>query len=560
MLTLRNISIVLGMALAMLAPPRAASAACVPIRTIADLDKIRANLAGQFCLMNDLDFTGVANFKPIGDSANPFVGSFAGQGHVIRRLTIVSGKADVGLFGRIDGGRVRNLKLAGVGIHSTLANASAGAIAGEVTGSAAIANVGVTGVVKCLGDGCRVGGIAGQMGQGPDIMLSSVAASVTAGNGGAAGGLVGESLGWIGRSYASGPVVCGSNCSAGGLVGHADVGSVISRSFAVGPVQAADNGDAGGLAATQYGHVARSYATGPVQAGANAIIAGLLAYHGGTLVQGFGIGKVTTGTGDTAGGLIAALAQPQPKSPYSYWDIDVSGQGSSIQGHGLSTVQLQGQLPAGFDSLWDITKGYSYPYLTGAEMPFASTLATVVKTGRVFTFLPLEQREPTEYLNPPAHADSAALAAVYTVVARAIGYTDAVAALKLVKIDRYFWDDSAQTASWTGPVTAHATLGSLLTLGPSDPIDDSNIIGPLKARNVVIVRGQYDTGNGTATHWMLATLFTADSSNVTIALVALDPWTGQQVFIDPTTRQVTRPAGFPLANFKVDGYVVMTLK
>jgi hypothetical protein len=268
---------------------------------------------------------------------------------------------------------------------------------------------------------------------------------------------------------------------------------------------------------------------------------------------------VTAGTGGSAGGLVAVLADTAT-GIYSYWDIDQTGQAASVKGRGLSTVQFQAALPTGFGPGWGITKGYSYPFLVRSDMPYASTLATVVKAGKVYTFLPIKQLEPTEYMNDPSHADSASLAAAYTVVARAIGFTDAVAALKLVKIDRYFWDDATQTATWAGPVTQHATLGSLLTLGPSDPINDSNIIGPLKSRNVVVIRGQYDvSGGGTATHWMVATLFTVNDSNVTTGLVANDPWTGQQVTIDPATRQVTRPANFPLTNFRVDAYRVMTL-
>ena len=43
-------------------------------------------------------------------------------------------------------------------------------------------------------------------------------------------------------------------------------------------------------------------------------------------------------------------------------------------------------------------------------------------------------------------------------------------------------------------------------------------------------------------------------------IVANDPWTGQQVRINRSTKAVVAPAGFPLAQFKVDGFQVVTLK
>ncbi len=59
---------------------------------------------------------------------------------------------------------------------------------------------------------------------------------------------------------------------------------------------------------------------------------------------------------------------------------------------------------------------------------------------------------------------------------------------------------------------------------------------------------------GTATHWMLATLYTQNADNSVNTVVANDPRTGMQVEIDPVTKTVVSPQNFPLANFKIDGY------
>src|SRR5438046_1340063 len=69
-----------------------AAATCTPISKPSDLNKIRANLGGNFCLTADIDLAGIANFTPIGleGERHPFVGTFDGRGHVIRNLKITS--------------------------------------------------------------------------------------------------------------------------------------------------------------------------------------------------------------------------------------------------------------------------------------------------------------------------------------------------------------------------------------------------------------------------------------------------------------------------------------
>ena len=60
------------------------------------------------------------------------------------------------------------------------------------------------------------------------------------------------------------------------------------------------------------------------------------------------------------------------------------------------------------------------------------------------------------------------------------------------------------------------------------------------------------------THCLLATSYTVSGATPN-ALLALDPYTGQQVRINLTTKKVFSPANFPLTTFKVTSYRVITL-
>ena len=71
--------------------------------------KLRADLD-----MNNINF----NDHTIGwNDKNKFGGTFDGQGHIIRNLKIEGNDNNRGLFGKMDNGRVKNLKLVNVDIH-----------------------------------------------------------------------------------------------------------------------------------------------------------------------------------------------------------------------------------------------------------------------------------------------------------------------------------------------------------------------------------------------------------------------------------------------------------
>ncbi len=75
----------------------------IAITTALQLHNIRFNLGGDYVLSNDIDLSGYPNWEPIGTLANPFTGTFNGNGHTISNLTINRPAQDnVGLFGVIN--------------------------------------------------------------------------------------------------------------------------------------------------------------------------------------------------------------------------------------------------------------------------------------------------------------------------------------------------------------------------------------------------------------------------------------------------------------------------
>ena len=249
------------------------------IRTLADLNDVRDNLAGDYMLAANIDLSSVENWQPIGDSFyNAFTGSFDGDGYTISGLNS-SNHQFAGLFGFTRNANISNLEVL-VGNISAFnsdsepgSNAFAGGLVGFVTNSQ-ISNsyVFVTGNVSST---------------------SAVYSSYT-------GGLVGYAqVSQISNSYAdvAGDISSTLTCIwslSGGLVGLIEGGSIRnSYSVVAGSVLSSsilDSSSAGGLVGfTVSGQVRNSYAvvTGHISstsAHSNSYAGGLT---GGTLNEGF---------------------------------------------------------------------------------------------------------------------------------------------------------------------------------------------------------------------------------------------------------------------------------
>ena len=270
-------------------------------------------------------------FLPIGTATFglEFNGTFDGQGHVIKGLTIVRDGSHVGLFGAIGGATIRNIGLDGGSVRGT---SYVGGLVGYQFGGS-ITNAWATGSVK--GD-TYVGGLVGWQ-NGGSITNAYATGSVT-GNSNFIGGLVGYQIGSITNAWATGSVTGNSNF-VGGLVGD-QFGGSITNAWATGSVKGADM--VGGLVGRQGSSIINAYATGSVTG--NSRVGGLVGVQaGGTITNAYATGSVT-GTSEV-GGLLGGQ-NVGASITASFWDTQATGQsngvgsGSQTGTTGLTTAQL----------------------------------------------------------------------------------------------------------------------------------------------------------------------------------------------------------------------------
>jgi len=217
---------------------------------------------------------------PIGDSDEPFTGTFNGNNTRIRDLYIDRPTNDtVGLFGAIgEGAEVTNLTIYQ---GEVTGEENVGGLVGDNNGNVTNSYVEE---VEVNGED-TVGGLVGQ--NSGNILNSSAAAEVTGED--SVGGLSGvvESDGWINNSHAEGDV-SGDGDELGGLIGS-NSGKVYNSSAEGdvsgiwGSVLSLEPGseDVGGLLGKNDGIVNNSYATGNVGGYSN--VGGFVGDNDGTI-------------------------------------------------------------------------------------------------------------------------------------------------------------------------------------------------------------------------------------------------------------------------------------
>ena len=211
-----------------------------------------------FKLTEDITLTG--EWTPIGNGSrssstytgNAFKGVFDGNEKTIDGLNIANGSSDEtkGLFGVVDGGTVKNLKLTNVDISTSSKNV--GAAAGLMVNNATIDKVEVSGTLEAP-DG--VGGIVGRMIIDGTISNCTNNAEVTATT--AAGGIVGKAYysalnktmnitdctnkGNITGSYAAGGIAALSaanisGCSNIAVIASNEAGGIVGEQIMYGTI------------------------------------------------------------------------------------------------------------------------------------------------------------------------------------------------------------------------------------------------------------------------------------------------------------------------------------
>jgi len=208
-----------------------------PVLTAGDLNAIRGggdpghagwDLSDSYIQFADIDLSGYSTgsgWDPVGDGANPFYGSFNGNGYIIKNLYIYrTSEYNNGLFGDINGASIEKVTV----INADVAGGYyTGGIAGYVENGSTISACSVSGDIMAEGD---AGGIAGGFNEST-ISNCYAAGNVSAWDG-YAGGLVGyQDAGTIEYSYAAANV--SSNDCVGGLVGY-NYGTVAGSNYVLG--------------------------------------------------------------------------------------------------------------------------------------------------------------------------------------------------------------------------------------------------------------------------------------------------------------------------------------
>ncbi len=203
-------------------------------------------------LMNNIDLNGSATnqWTPIGNSEeNAYTGTFNGDGHTISGLYINSSTAGYqGLFGRVNGGTVKDLTVSG--------NVSGGMCVGGVVG---YNNTGT--VTGCIFSGSGSVSVSDHVGGVVGLNRSSVKNCHNIGEVSGnryVGGVVGDNSGTVENCYNTGEV--SGNSYVGGVVGQ-NIGPV-KNCYNTGKVSGPDSGsdnNVGGVAGDNYASVTNCY-------------------------------------------------------------------------------------------------------------------------------------------------------------------------------------------------------------------------------------------------------------------------------------------------------------
>ncbi len=313
---------------------------------------------------------------PIGSAANPFVGSFDGNGKSISVNIANSPDTHVGLFAFIGTvGQVSNLTVNGnVSAICSAGEQYIGALAGQNNGK--ISGCSSSASVTAAGGKVHLGGLVGYnysvnsskdqpLVSKAEIESCSATGNVSASNilaDSGIGGLVGTNTTLnsnrldpnapvfnVTNSYATGDITVAANLSSetyiGGLVGYNRVVS-IRDCYATGAVNATNRSSAGGL----VGHVRteavveRCFASGDVlvtdcgSVSGNTCLGGLIGYlNSGTVNDSYATGDVVgTNIASTGsqyfGGLLGYIYESSVKVNRSYTAGQVSGENTALGG------------------------------------------------------------------------------------------------------------------------------------------------------------------------------------------------------------------------------------
>ena len=286
------------------------------------------------------DITLTEPWTPVGtDYQNPYTGTFDGNNHTIRGLTVTGSNEYAGLFGYIgSGGTVKNVKLEDVQITSDHQYANVGGVAGINNGT--IENCSVSGRVR----GYSAGGVVGQQYSG-SITLCNSSATVQ------------------------------GTSQVGGVVGYTNYGVTLTACYATGDVTAENNNTAGtffagGVVGSNGGNLTACYATGKVTGGTGSIYVGGVtgSNDSGTLTACYHAKGTVSGPDGATGGVTGRNynALGDPVITACYWKNDQDeGIGYNQAGATVETTKVEGNWTDAVAQMNEALSGTGYSYQQG---------------------------------------------------------------------------------------------------------------------------------------------------------------------------------------------------
>ena len=286
------------------------------------------------------DITLTEPWTPVGtDYQNPYTGTFDGNNHTIRGLTVTGSNEYAGLFGYIGkDGTVKNVKLEDVQITSDHQYANVGGVAGMNDGT--IENCSVSGRVR----GYSAGGVVGQQYSG-SITLCNSSATVQ------------------------------GTSQVGGVVGYTNYGVTLTACYATGDVTAENNNTAGtffagGVVGSNGGNLTACYATGKVTGGTGSIYVGGVtgSNDSGTLTACCHAKGTVSGPDGATGGVTGRNynALGDPVITACYWKNDqAEGIGYNQAGTTVETTKVDGDWTDAVAKMNKALSGTGYSYQQG---------------------------------------------------------------------------------------------------------------------------------------------------------------------------------------------------
>lgn len=347
-----------------------------------------------FVQTGNIDLGSIESWNSIGTQGKPFYGTYDGYGNSITRLKITGSVHDsAGLFGYMQNGKLRNIKLSGGSIDvSHHIKVYAGGVVGEITGgviencenSNPITAVSVGGTYPFVNAGGIVGsndgGRLSNLRNTGDVFASAVGALTVR-----AGGIVGST-----QNTDKATTAYNSNISASSNTGNVTAtnsgGSIRGTLYA------------GGIAGLS-GRIDNSYNRGAVTVNGNSPalmevqVGGIAGFTGGLINYCYNTGQVNTnlsavptyplGRGGLTGrpniGSLKNYQFVQPTSLSSVWDSSQTGyegygqmrteeqlkqQTTYLTNLGNHVIEDTPLSPWNFSTIWEIKKGVNggFPY------------------------------------------------------------------------------------------------------------------------------------------------------------------------------------------------------